>query len=192
MEKSEKTREKIIEQTIELIKESDGDTEKVTIRKIAERSQISVGLVNHYFESKDILFEICVQHIIFGVISSFRPDVEKSGNRVEILQRVAKQVMDFLMDNQQISKISILGDLTHPKEMDNTMGTVLGFAGSVSDKKPSENDIKRAFMLTAILQESFLRKDILKLSLGVDFYDKSERDNYIDYIINRLMGNEEY
>ncbi len=40
----------------------------------------------------------------------------------------AKQVMDFLMDNMQISKISILGDLKNPREKDNSMGTALGFA----------------------------------------------------------------
>lgn len=189
MEKSEKTKEKIIEQTISLIKENNGDINKITIRKIAEQSKVGIGLINHYFKSKDKLIENCVQRIINNVIYSFKPGVCKSSDRMEIIKCIAKQVMDFLMENQQISRISILGDLTNPKAVDNTMGTVLGFAGCISKGKPTEKDIRNAFMLTTILQESFLRKDILKTSLKIDFYDKSERDSYIDNVIDKVIGN---
>lgn len=188
MDKSEKTKEKILQQTIVLIKEYDGKTDKITIRKIAERSGVGIGLINHHFESKERLIENCVQKIINGVIYSFKPDVCNSDNSIEIVKCVAKQVMDFLMDNQQISRISIIGDLSNPKAADNTMGTVIGFAGCLSKGKPTEEDIRSAFMLTSILQESFLRKDLLKSSLGIDFYDKSERDSYIDSIIDKVIG----
>lgn len=182
------TKKRILEETITLIKENDGDTSRITIRKIAERAEVGVGLINHYFESKDILIENCVQRIINGVIISFKPDIGENIDRLNRLKLVAKQVMDFLMENPQISRISILGDLINPKETDNTMGTVFGFAGGV-DKKPSENDILDAFMLTAVLQESFLRRDILKKCMNVDFYDKSERDSYINKIIDKIFGN---
>ena len=35
-----------------------------------------------------------------------------------------------------------------------------------------------------------MRKDILKDSLGIDFNNKAERDDFIDYIIERFGGNE--
>ena len=181
------TKEKIIEQTIALIKENNGDTDKVTIRKIAERSKLSIGLMNHYFESKEKLLEVCVQTIISGVVTSFKPELCESSGPSEVLKCVAKQVMDFLMENPQISRISILGDLTSPKETDNTMGTVMGFAKSIPSDRPLETRLRDAFMLTAILQESFLRKDVLKRTLGIDFYIKSERDAYIDLIIEKVM-----
>jgi len=125
------------------------------------------------------------------VIYSFKPNISKSADRKERLKFVAVQVMDFLMENPQISRISMLGDMTKPKAMDNTMGTVYGFAGSIADGKPTENGIKDAFMLTVILQESFLRKDVLKMSLGVDFYNKTERDGYINRVVDKVIGSGE-
>lgn len=188
LEKSELTKEKILEQTISLIKENDGDTNRITIRKIAERSEVGVGLINHYFESKEKLIECCVQRIINGVIFSFKPDVCESLTRVDRIKLIAKLVMDFLMSNQQISRISILGDMSNPKELDNTTRTVLGFARSGISEKPSDEDIHEAFIFTSILQESFLRRDLLKKSMNVDFYEKKERDLYIDRIIDTVYG----
>lgn len=188
LEKSEKTKEKIIAQATALIKEHNGDTEKVTVRRIAERCGVSAGLINHYFGSKDGLIERCVQRIIGGVIHSFRPGPCESESRAGILKHVAKQVADFLMDNPQISRISILGDLKQPREKDNTMGAVWGFAGCMPGRRPREEDILSAFLLTAVLQESFLRRDVLQANLGVDFYDKAQRDAYIDFVVDRLTG----
>lgn len=39
---------------------------------------------------------------------------------------------------------------------------------------------------TAVLQEAFLRKDCLKYSLGIDFYDKEQRDVFINDIVERF------
>jgi len=188
LEKSEKTRERIIAQATALIKEHNGDAEKVTVRRIAERSGVSVGLINHYFGSKNRLVELCVQNIILGVIRSFAPGPCPGGGRAGMLKQVAKQVVDFLMANPQVSRISILGDLTQPKEKDNTMGTVWGFAGCMTENRPEKKDVMDAFLLTAVLQASFLRKDVLKATLGVDFYDKAQRDAYIGLVADQLTG----
>nr|HML49486.1 TetR/AcrR family transcriptional regulator [Clostridia bacterium] len=98
MHKSKKTREKILEAALALLEEGGRDVESITIRGIAERAGVSVGLINHHFGSKEQLIEQCVQRIIGGVISAFTPTVPTE-DPVEKLQCVAKQVMDFLMDN---------------------------------------------------------------------------------------------
>ena len=190
MGKSERTKESMIVTAIALIEEENGDTEKVTMRKIAARSGVSVGLINHYFSSKEILIEQCVQRIIGGVIRSFRPELSGADSRTDILKSTAKQVIDFLMENRQISRISILGDCSDPKERDNTMGTVYGIASCISQGSPSEYELQKAFLLTSMLQASFLRKDVLKQTLHIDFADKSERDRYIDTMIETIYGGE--
>ncbi|MDF2921882.1 MAG: regulatory protein TetR [Paenibacillaceae bacterium] len=185
--KSDKSKANIIEQTICLIQESDGMIENITIRKIAEKAHCGVGLINHYFGSKENLVENCVQTIISGVISAFRPALNENRSKLEITKSVAIQVMDFLMNNQQISKMSILGDLKQPHSMDNTMKTVVGFASSLSEGQMTREDKIKAFMITSVLQEAFLRKDCLKDSLGIDFYDKEQRDLFINDIAERFV-----
>lgn len=184
--KSKVTKEKIITQTIELIQESNGLTENITIRKIAEKANVSVGLINHYFGTKENLIAACVQRIIGGVISAFRPELLDDEDPVGTTKCVAKQVMDFLMENPEIAKISILGDLTEPKESDNTMGTVHGFSLRLSRGDNKSFHKHNAFLITAVMQVAFLRKDVLVKTLGIDFNDKVQRDAFIDDLVGRF------
>jgi AcrR family transcriptional regulator len=185
--KAKNTKQLIIEQTILLMKETGGDVECLTMRKIAEKANIGVGLINHYFESKDKLIEICVQNIIANIVHSFRIE-EVEMKPLDLTKYVVKQVVDFLMENKQISKISILSDLKNPKEKDNSMDSALGFAYCMSGGKNPDKYLIKAFYLMSIIQESFLRKDVLVKNIGVDFYDKEQRDNYINEMIDIVMG----
>lgn len=185
--KSEQTKENIIRQTIELIEECDGDISLITIRKIAQRAQIGVGLINHYFGSKEHLIEICVQQIIKGVVYSFKLKNCDGKTPKEVTKYVARHVMDFLMENRQISKLSILGDLNSPEAKDNSISTAFAFAHCMSGGIDPTTQIKKAFVLVSLLQESFLRRDILMENIGVDFYNKNQRDDYINDMINMIM-----
>jgi len=184
--KSEETKERIIEQTIGLIRASHGLTENITIRGIAEKANVGLGLVNHYFGTKERLIEECVQRIIGGVIGAFRPALVEGEDHVATTKRVSKQVMDYLMGNPEISKISILGDLKQPKEWDNTMGTVHGLGARLSGGQAQSSHKLNAFMITAVMQVAFLRKDTLQQTLGVNWSDKAERDAFIDALIERF------
>ena len=179
MGNAEHTTEDILTATQELIAESDGDANRVTIRQIAARAGVSVGLVNHYYSSKEQLIEVCVQRMIGGVIGLFRPSLPKDATRADMLGCVASQVADFLAGNPQISRISILGDLHRPSGNDNTAGTVRGFSYTIADGAGDAESKMRAFCLTAIVQVVFLRKDTLLETIGLDFNDKQQRDAFL-------------
>ncbi|WP_455716204.1 TetR/AcrR family transcriptional regulator [Anaerosporobacter sp.] len=185
--KAEKTKENIIMQTIALIQEGKGDIESITIRKIAERAGASVGLINHYFGTKDALIEVCVDRSIHEVVHSFSLEQLKSDNPVDVTKITAKTVVDFLMDNIHVSNISILSDLKSPSVKNNTMSTVMGFVHCLSGGNITEKQKQQTFALTSMLQEAFLQRDILKEVIGIDFYDKEARDQYIDWMIDCIV-----
>lgn len=185
--KAEKTKENIIIHTIALIQEGNGDIESITIRKIADRAGASVGLINHYFGTKDALIEICVQRFIHDVVHSFSIKQSERSNEVEVTKLTAKAVVDFLMDNIQISKISIISDLKNPDVKNNTIGTVMGFAYCLSGGEVTEKHKQQAFALTSMLQEAFLNRDVLGEVIGVDFYNKKERDRYIELMVEDIV-----
>lgn len=179
---------KIIEVTTRLIQNGNGNIEGITIRQIAEQAGIGLGLINYHFKSKDELIEVCVQRIISNVIYSFRPEIGKDLSPSEHLKTVAKQVMDFLVENPSVSRISILGDFKNPALKDNTMKTVQGFANFLENSSYStEEKNMLLFGFTSVLQAAFLRKDISKECYGVDFNCKEERDRYMDFIAERLF-----
>ena len=186
MGKSENVKEKIINTTIELLQKSDGNIENITIRHIAETVGIGTGLIHYHFGSKDKLIEVCVQRIIGNVITVFKPKIDEKSDGICRLKEVAKQVIDFLMANPEISKISIMGDMAMPMIMDNTMKTVMGFMGNFNTKNEEMKSITYCF--TLVLQGLFLRKDTSKSMIGFDFNSKIKRDIFIDFIIDRMYG----
>ena len=186
MGKSEEVKEKIIETTIKMLEKSDGNIENITIRGIAETVGIGTGLINYHFGTKEKLIQICVKQIISNVITVFRPQIHQDLDETGRIKETAKQVMDFLVTNPEISKISILGDMVNPMIMDNTMKTVTGFLTVINPGK--ENAKRVTYCFTLILQGLFLRKDTTKGTIGLDFNHKAERDTFIDFIIDRMYG----
>ena len=71
-------KELLIDQTIALIKESDGKPESITARAIAQRSGVALGLINYHFGSKDNLLAECSNKIINDLLSGMKPGLLKS------------------------------------------------------------------------------------------------------------------
>ena len=187
MGNAEKTKEAILNAAQALILESDGDAERVTIRLIADHAEVSVGLVNYYFSSKAKLIEACVQRMIGSVVSTFRPSLPEAATRQERLVLVASQVADYLAQNEAISRISVLGDCNTPAVNDNTFGTTRGFCYTIDAGELSDDARQRAFCLTAVLQSAFLRKDVLKDSVGIDWNDKKQRDEFLKHVCEWIL-----
>ena len=76
---AKETKEKILKCTTELLLERGGDIGNVTIRTIAARAGIGVGLTNHYFSSKEQLIEECIESVfselfeMLGGEGSYKP-----------------------------------------------------------------------------------------------------------------------
>lgn len=189
--KSETTKENIINVTITLINESNGNVEGITIRKIAERANSSVGLINHYFGTKNMLIEECVQRVIREVVQSFHMPITKEESPVQLVTHAMIEVLDFLMSHEQISQISIVGDLKNPGTNTNTMGTVNGIAYYLANGDVTTIHKRQAYTMIGILQEAFLCRGILKDTIGIDFYDKMQRDVYISQIVKGIVENVE-
>ena len=192
MQESKNVKEVIIDVTTELIQENNGNITKITSRKIAERAGVGLGLINYHFGSKDNLITICVQRIINNVVMCFAPDKknynEKDGlDDKERLADWAKQVYDFLFDNYAISKISILGDMQNYQAKSNSVYTQMGFSMAIRNDIGEENKKLLAFILTSTMQVAFLSGTSYKEILGYDLTIKSERDRYIDRLVEMLF-----
>ena len=178
-------KDRIIDVTVDLIKEANGDIDRITIREIAKRADIGVGLVNYHFQSKKHLIDICVQRIISDVIARSKPNMDGL-SPMEKLKRSVKIPIDFIMDNPEIAKISILGDLTQGQADDNTFRTLARYDYYAKDTNLEENTFFTAALLIHGLQGIFLRRELYKDRF--DFSDKAQRDILIDGIVEKLFG----
>lgn len=180
-------KDRIINATIDLIKETNGSVDEITIREIAKRAEVGVGLINYHFTSKNNLVDICVQKIISGVIKQSKPDMEQL-TPIEKLKRSVKIPIDFLIDNPEISKISILSDLNEGQENDNTFKTLARYYFYASNLGLDEDVFFKAAFLIHGLQGVFLRRELYKDKF--DFSNKAQRDSLIDNLVERLFGAE--
>lgn len=205
------TREKILSTTMELIKERNGDIGNVTIRMIADRAEIGVGLTNHYFKSKDILISECVNLVFKDIYSAFLPDSNLPANAspMETTKRAARKVMDFLLTNEAVARVAMLTEVAAPSLEDHTTRIINSFAYCMVDRKKLEDMLSndrmsekmkqqfrehfvseqriKAFMITSAIKQAFMRKDMLVDTIGVDLSDSEQREEYTDELIEMLM-----
>ncbi|KAB3527268.1 TetR/AcrR family transcriptional regulator [Alkaliphilus serpentinus] len=184
-------REKIIATTTELIR-LHGDVSKVTVRDIALKSGVGVGLINYHFTTKENLINQCVQRIISGVIDGF----EESYSNLKLspkekLKLLFKTTADFVVKNSSISRISMLYDLSSGSVGDNTDQAGRAYLKLIKeiygDKKTEREFFIIMHTLTSAIQVAFLRNTILKETGEFDFYHEEERNAFIDSVVDSIL-----
>ena len=187
-------KEELINITTELINENNGDVDKVTIRDITSRSGVSVGLINYHFGSKDNLIAECVQRIITGIITSFKPNIEvgKDLSPLEAAKArtidTACRVFDYLFENPSISRVSITSDCNNFTSNTNTYYSIRGSA-AVMGKNYKDEATREfiAFTLVSTMQSAFLRALKESVFMGYDFSKKEDRNRYVVDLVNQVM-----
>jgi|LSQX01.2.fsa_nt_gb AcrR family transcriptional regulator len=172
-------KEKIIDATISLIESSDGLIENITMRAIAQKADVAVGLINYHFTSKKNLIELCVQRIISHVMRTFptgyamgeESEGDKSGGD---MASFTTSVFTFLINHPEISKISMLSDLSHPDIKSNSSASYRAILKALPETE-SENVRKvKAFMLLSTIQSAFLNRETSEALLGFNLNDKDD------------------
>ena len=187
-------KEDLIKITTDLIKENNGDVDKVTIRDIASRSGVSVGLINYHFGDKDKLIAECVQRIISNIVNSFKPtmDVDESLNKFDKgkmrLIKTAQRVFGFFFEQPSISRVSILDDYRNYSNESSSYFSLRGFSAVIGNAIEDQEEKERiSFLLTTSMQVAFLRSLTEPKFLNFDLSKVEDRNNYIKYLVNKLM-----
>ncbi|HEY5585257.1 MAG TPA: TetR/AcrR family transcriptional regulator, partial [Ruminiclostridium sp.] len=177
--KNNNVKDKIMDATTKLIGEC-VSIENVTIRDIAAKAGVGVGLINYHFQTKENLINQCVQRIIGNVINKFDKLYQSlTLEPLDKLRFLAKSTCSFLAQNQGVSKASILSDLFNGNCSDNTSQTMRAYLPVIREICGDKKSEKELYVLTHILittiQSAFLRRDVFRQSADVDFYDTKQR-----------------
>ena len=191
--KNDEVKKSIIKSTIEIIEKSDGDINKITARKIADKSGVALGLINYHFGSKENLIAQCSREIINEKLFGLAPDkvdymADDGLSDLERLISFARQTFDYIYSNQSIAKISIISDFKDYDPAGNSSLTQKGFQmalrGDISERKKK----LIAFSLASIMQTAFLAGDNSELIIGYSLKSKEQRDVFISDVVITLMN----
>jgi len=186
-------KETIIQATIALINEKGEQVNDITVREICRKANVGLGLVNYHFGNKDKLIEICVERMVNGIVDNFRSIREKTEGLTpfEKLDYLGNMTLTFLFEHYTVSKISIITDMSTPKEDDNTHRTYLAYLPLVSACHPEwdkETVERKTFCLITVMQQAFLRyKEILQIQ-GIDLTKAEERRAFHTQILHDIIG----
>ncbi|MFA6829818.1 MAG: TetR/AcrR family transcriptional regulator [Bacilli bacterium] len=181
--KSDLAKRRIIESCKKAISESDGHVSKVTIRDIASLSSLSVGMVNHYFNSKDELIQICLGEILLTEIDSLTIPENSNLSPEFLVFSLLEKMMTFYLDNPELVTISLNYELTLPQETDATTSLIKKINIVIKDFQLSS-------WLIYSLQMSFLRRRILLSQNNLDLQNPSQRKEYLQSLVKTLIVQE--
>lgn len=185
-------KEKIISATIALINRSDGLVENITVREIARKADVAIGLINYHFGSKKNLIEICVQRIISHVMENFSETADSTNkedaadNNKSDMASFTASVFTFLNNNPEISKISMLSDLSRPNIKSNSSVSCRAIFKAIPDTETEDIRKIKAFMLLSTIQSAFLNRQISSELLGFNLNCESDYKRFFRLVTEIL------
>ncbi len=185
-------KEKIISATIALINRSDGLVENITMREIAQKADVAVGLINYHFGSKKNLIEICVQRIISHIMENFSKTADSTNkedaadNNKSDMASFTASVFTFLKNNPEISKISMLSDLSRPNIKSNSSVSCRAIFKAIPDTETEDIRKIKAFMLLSAIQSAFLNRQIGSELLGFNLNCESDYKRFFRLVTEIL------
>lgn len=178
IKKKNSTKERIVKSTIKLMQASKGNPRTITIRDIAQKAKVGVGLINYHFQSKDKLLDVCVQRIVTEKIVEFNEQLNGLSEMDHIVE-FSNLLLSFMIQNPQFAKISILSDFANPQENNNAHKIY----NIIYEKTDFINiDTKRSLftgILLQAIQVGFLYREYGDRTYGFDLLDDQQRKQYI-------------
>lgn len=190
MNTKEQDTQQLIIDTAKILLEESETIEKITVRQIAERANVGIGLINYHFKSKDNLLSIAIGDTMAKIILNF----SKSGSYSDLdptekLKRLLKELYSLSDKKEDLMRFILSRDL-----MNGNMQTPLHLIPLLKEIFGNKkDDIQLRILALQILypiQVTGLNRESFYMYSGIDLSDKEQCDRFIDKLINNLINNE--
>lgn len=192
-------RERILKAAIELLKEH-SDSKNITMKAIAERSGVGVGLINYHFKSKDRLFMEAVGKMLAFKALQWRAHAEAL-NDLQLIKPLDKEALVNYAEKQLKQMLTDLMDLgaEHMKLVQlaaafelmeghfNSPEFILPYIKVITGQTDAVSQLTAINLMSGI-QTATVRQVIFKAYTGFDLTTNEGRSAYIETLILTLKG----
>ncbi len=187
-------RERILDATIELLNRV-RDPADLTVRAIAEKANVGVGLANYHFRDKGSLIRDAVRTFIGRTVIAGYGERRHHGStpRDRVTSLVAGPI-DFLGMHPGLSRVSVLYDLSDPAPGDNSdtsFEEMLSALQKILPASMTPPDLPlRLWMVIGAIHEAFLRPERFRARTGLDYETVGGRAKLTEFLTLFLAGGE--
>lgn len=180
-------RQSIIDAARAILNEED-DIEKITVRQIAERAGVGIGLINYHFKSKDSLLSIAIGDVMTNTILSFtKTDTCSDLEPVAKLKAMLKELCTLAGSNEKLIRFILAREI-----MEGNTQTPLYLLPLLKEIYGNQKDDMQlriiALQILHPIQVMGLNAAAYHLYSGVDLYNTEQRGCFIDTLIDNLVN----
>lgn len=179
-------RTNILKVVVDMLTEVD-DVEKITVRQIAERANVGVGLINYHFSSKNKLLGIAVAEYMAKMAMGFlTPGNDSNLNPEEKLKTMLKELYGFGKQHDKLMKFIITQNLLNG-EMQAPLFLVPVLKEVFMDQKDEMNLRIVALQILLPIQVASINSKEFHLYSGIDLYDEDQTNTLIHTLVDNVM-----
>lgn len=178
-------RQAIINAAKELLNEAN-EVDKITVRQIAERANVGIGLINYHFMSKDNLLSIAIGDVMARTITNFiNTDAYANLKPVDKLKTLLKQLCNLIGHQEKLMQFTLSHDIT-----EGNMQTPLHLVPVLREIFGRQKDDMQlriiAMQILYPIQFTGLNPSAFQLYSGIDLSIDEQRNLFIDILIDNL------
>ena len=188
-------KERLIDVTIKMICQGKKPSE-ITVKDITEKAELGNGMVNYHFQSKDNLIRLAVKKVMTCATKTLseKMKAKEEQSPSERLTIILKAAVNFIADNSEISKIAILDDLENNQETTHLLSSEESYNKCL--KELYGDNMHRLWiknhLIAGYINYIFLKAEKIKNEMGFDFYNKEDREQAIEGLVNELVNCEKF
>ena len=184
-------KERLIDVTIKMICAGKKPSE-ITVKEITEKAEVGNGMVNYHFQSKDNLIRLAVKKVMNCATKSLSKKIELKAKEspIERLTIILKEVVNFIANNAEISKIAILDDLERNQGSAHLLSSEESYNKCLKELY-GDNMHKlwiKNYLIAGYINYIFLKAENIKNEMGFDFYNKEDREKAIETLVEELVN----
>lgn len=184
-------KERLIDVTIKMICQGKKPSE-ITVKDITETAELGNGMVNYHFQSKDNLIRLAIKKVMNCATNKLSEKMKANQNESPIkrLTIILKEVVNFIADNSEISKIAILDDLENNQGTAHLLSSEETYNKCLKDLYGDSKQklLIKNYLIAGYINYIFLKAEKIKDETGFDFYNKEDREKAIETLVDELVN----
>lgn len=181
------TRERIIQATIELLEE-EPNVDKITVRAVAQRANVGIGLINYHFHTRDNLLSIAIGSVMAKMATGMGEGEKAAGDDPSAgIRTMLKSLYSFAEKHEKLIQFLLTHGIVNG-DMDAALYLVPMLREIFGNRKDEMQLRIIALQILLPIQVASINPPAFYRFAGVDLHQVKQREIYIDTLVDNLIN----